>query len=318
MPVQAISCWAQGDSSLKTAVLLIAVAALLLLNIGCSPAATSSSQKSIVVTYSILGSIVKELVGDSANVTVLIPNGLDPHEWEPSAKDIEKAYKANLLVCNGLNLENGLSKTIANAAQQGVHTFYASDYISVRHVGQGEGIPSGDPDQAIGAADPHLWMDPLTLKQVITPLAADIKSFLNLDVSQQAANVMSELDALNSDIITKLSVIPLADRKLVTGHESMGYFANRYNFQLVGVIVPSLSSAADVTAADLSNLKQIVQQTQVKAIFTELGTSAATAKTIAQETGVKVVELSTHALPADGTYSSFMEQLAQTIIDALK
>ena len=303
---------------MKTAILLLAVAVLLLLNMGCAPAATSSSQKSIVVTYSILGSLVKELVGDSAAVTVLIPNGLDPHEWEPSAKDIEKAYNANLLVCNGLNLENGLTKTIANAAQKGVHIFYASDHISIRHVGQGEGIPSGDPDQAIGAADPHLWMDPLTLKQVVTPLATDIKSFLNLDVSQQAITVMSELDALTLDILSKLRVIPVADRKLVTGHESMGYFANRYNFQLVGVIVPSLSSAADVTAADLSNLKQIVQQTKVKAIFTELGTSAATAKTIAQETGVQVVELNTHALPAEGTYNSFMEQLAQTIVDALK
>ena len=303
---------------MKTAILLLAVAVLLLLNMGCAPAATSSSQKSIVVTYSILGSLVKELVGDSAAVTVLIPNGLDPHEWEPSAKDIEKAYNANLLVCNGLNLENGLTKTIANAAQKGVHIFYASDHISIRHVGQGEGIPSGDPDQAIGAADPHLWMDPLTFKQVVTPLAADIKSFLNLDVSQQAITVMSELDALTLDILSKLRVIPVADRKLVTGHESMGYFANRYNFQLVGVIVPSLSSAADVTAADLSNLKQIVQQTKVKAIFTELGTSAATAKTIAQETGVQVVELNTHALPADGTYKGFMEQLVQTIIDALK
>lgn len=303
---------------MKKIAYFIIIAGLLAASAGCSPAATSSSQKSIVVTYSILGSIVKELVGDSVTVTVLIPNGLDPHEWEPSAKDIEKAYNASLLICNGLELENGLSKTIANAAQKGVHIYYASDHIQIRHVGQGEGIPSGDPDQVIGAADPHLWTDPLTLKQIVTPLATEIKTLLNLDVSQRATALMSQLDALNSDVVYKLGVLPVAGRKLVTGHESMGYFANRYNFQLVGVIVPSLSSAADVTAADLANLKQTVKDTGVKAIFAELGTSAATAKTIAQETGVKVVELNTHALTADGTYKGFMEQLVQTIVDALK
>ena len=98
----------------------------------------------------------------------------------------------------------------------------------------------------------------------------------------------------------------------------MGYFADRYGFKLVGVIVPSLSSKADVTAANLAELKKIVQENNVKAIFTELGTSAATAKTIADETGVKVVELNTHALPADGSYFTFLNNLAGVIISALK
>ncbi len=98
----------------------------------------------------------------------------------------------------------------------------------------------------------------------------------------------------------------------------MGYFAQRYNFKLVGVIIPSLTSQAEVSAADLADLKKAIQDNQVKAIFTELGTSPAVAKAIGKETGVKVVELTTHALPPDGSYFTFMNNIAKVITDGLK
>jgi zinc/manganese transport system substrate-binding protein len=290
---------------------------LILSALSCQPPATGS-KKSIVVTYSILGSVVKDLVGDKADVTVSIPNGLDPHEWEPSAKDIEAINKADLVVENGLDLEEGMLKTLEAAKSSGVKFFTASDYITVRHVGPGEGIPSGDPDQAIGAADPHLWMDPITMKTVVGALATALSEDLNLDVTSQAQSLESQLDSLNTDVVNIVSTIPEADRKLVTGHESMGYFAQRYGFKLVGVIIPSLSSQAGVSAADLAVLKKAIEDNQVKAIFTELGTSPAVAKAIGDETGVKVVELTSHALPADGSYFTFMRDLATVIADALK
>jgi zinc/manganese transport system substrate-binding protein len=283
----------------------------------CQPSATGS-KKSIVVTYSILGSIVKDLVGDKADVTVSIPNGLDPHEWDPSAKDIEKINKADLVIENGLELEGGMLKTLEAAKNSGVKFFTASDFIKVRHVGPGEGIPSGDPDQVVGAADPHLWTDPLTMKSIVAALATVLKGDLNLDVSGQARELQNQLDDLNTEVTNIVSAIPEADRKLVTGHESMGYFAQRYNFKLVGVIIPSLSSQAGVSAADLAALKTAIEENHVKAIFTELGTSPAVAKAIGDETGVKVIELTTHALPGDGSYFTFMRELATTIADALK
>jgi zinc/manganese transport system substrate-binding protein len=98
----------------------------------------------------------------------------------------------------------------------------------------------------------------------------------------------------------------------------MGYFAQRYGFKLVGVIVPSLSSQAGVSAADLATLKKAIQDNQVKVIFTELGTSPAVAEAIGKETGATVVELSTHTLPPDGSYFTFMNNLARTIVNALK
>jgi zinc/manganese transport system substrate-binding protein len=290
---------------------------LIMSTLSCQPTATSS-KKSIVVTYSILGSVVKELVGDKATVTVSMPNGLDPHEWEPSAKDIEIINNADLVIENGLGLEGGMEKTLESARNNGVKFFTAADYITVRHVGPGEGIPTGDPDQAIGASDPHLWMDPLAMKSIVAALSDELKKDFNLDVSAQATDLQNRLDTLNTEITTIVAQIPQNDRKLVTGHESMGYFAQRYGFKLVGVIIPSLSSQAGVSAADLAELKKSIQDNQVKAIFTELGTSPTVAKAIGDETGVKVVELTTHALLSDGSYFTFMKNLATVITNALK
>lgn len=285
--------------------------------LSCQSAA-GSQKKSIVVTYSILGAVVKELVGDSAKVVVSVPNGLDPHDWQPSARDIEAINKADLVVQNGLGLEGGLQKTLDVARNKGVKFFTATDHIGIRHVGVGEGIPSGDPDQIVGAPDPHFWMDPVAMKSVVTALAPVLVGDLKLDVSSRAADLGGRLDGLNKEVIDTVAAVSQDNRKLITGHESMGYFAQRYGFRLVGVIVPSLSSQAEVSAADLASLKKAIQDNHVKAVFTELGTSPAVAKAIGDETGVKAVQLTTHALPGDGSYFTFLRNVATVITNALK
>jgi zinc/manganese transport system substrate-binding protein len=279
---------------------------------GCAapgPATAPSPQgKTIVVTYSVLGSVVKDLVGDRATVVVPMPNGQDPHSWEPSAKDIETIMHANLIVQNGLGLEGGMQKTLEQARASGAKFFTASDHIPVRHVGQGEGLPGGDPDQAVGADDPHLWMDPVDMKLVVDALASQIKTDLGIDLTDRAADLDGRLDTLNQEVTADL----------VTGHESMGYFAQRYHFKLVGALIPSLTTDAETSASDLAALKQAIRDTQVKAIFTELGTPRSVADTIGQESGVEVVQLSTHVLPDDGSYFTFLRNIAQTIANALQ
>lgn len=283
-----------------------------------NPQSAGNGKKSIVVTYSILGSVVKDLVGDSANVIVLMPNGADPHEWAPSAKDIETLNKADLVVQNGLGLEGGMQKPLEEAKLKGVRTFIASDHITIRKVGEGEGIPSGDPDQALGAEDPHLWTDPLIMKTVVAALANQLKSDLGVNVDNRSTDLQARLDSLDNELSSMIAELPQTNRKLVTGHESMGYFAQRYGFKLVGAIIPSITTQAEVSASDLAALKKLIQENNVKAIFTELGTSPAVAKAIGAETGVKVIELTTHSLPADGSYFTFERNMVRVIVDGLK
>ncbi len=288
--------------------------------VACVPPvpARQDGQPTIVVTYSILGALVQELTGDQANVIVSMPNGQDPHEWEPSARDIEALTRADLIVQNGLGLEGGMEKALAQAAEAGVMLFTASDHITIRRVGEGEGLPTGDPDQAAGAQDPHLWTDPLALQSVVAALAEQIQADLGMDVSNRAAELVARLADLNMQIADSVNDIPESNRKLVTGHESMGYFADRYGFKLVGAVIPSISTQAEVSAADLAALKSLIEESQVRAIFAELGTPPAVTQTISQETGVKVVELTTHTLPEDGSYFTFMRRLAAVIVENLK
>jgi len=270
-----------------------------------------------VVTYSLLGSLVRDLVDDRFNVVVSMPNGLDPHEWEPSAKDIEALNKAALIVRNGLNLEGGMEGVLAQAEKAGVPMFTASDHIVVRIVQKGQGIPNGDQDQEVGAQDPHLWLDPTRLKAVILALAADLKARFGTDLDARAADLVTRLGALDTEIRTLTTEVPAQKRLLVTGHESLGYLAEAYGFTLVGAIVPSLTDQAEVSASDMAHLKKAIQEREVSVIFTEKGTPPKVAEAMGAELGLRVIEINTHALGADGSYFSFLKALAQTLVSAM-
>jgi len=302
--------------TLRARVLLAAVPFLALTACGSSDSADADLPQ-IVVTYSILGSLVSEVVGSSAQVTVLMPNGVDPHQWQPSAKDIETLNNADLVVTNGLGLEGGLADVIEQAVKEKVSVFVATDHIKVRLVGEGEGADPSDADQSVGAEDPHLWMDPMTLIDVVEALVETLE-LANIDVTEQGMKVTEDLATLDNEVGKMVGEIPQDKRKLVTGHESLGYFAARYGFLLTGAVIPGLSSESESAAGDLSALKTKIVAQQVKVIFTELGTDRDVVDALATDAGVTVVELSTHLLPADGTYRSFLIDLASTIVNALK
>jgi zinc/manganese transport system substrate-binding protein len=304
---------------LRARVLLAAVPFLALTACGSSDSAENADADlpQIVVTYSILGSLVSDVVGSSAQVTVLMPNGADPHQWQPSAKDIETLNNADLVVTNGLGLEGGLADVIEQAVKEKVSVFVATDHIKVRLVGEGEGADPSDADQSVGAEDPHLWMDPVTLIDVVEALVETL-ALANIDVTEQGMKVTEDLATLDNEVGKMVGEIPADKRQLVTGHESLGYFAARYGFSLTGAVIPGLSSESESAAGDLSALKEKIVEQQVNVIFTELGTDRDVVDALATDAGVTVVELSTHLLPTDGSYRSFLIDLASTIVNALK
>jgi len=293
---------------------------LLALLWACAPkrAAVRTGRRSIIATYPVLGAVVKDLVGDAFEVRSAMPSGADVHEWEPSAKDIEALTRADLVVENGLGLEGGMEKSLDQARAAGVGFFTAGRHIAVRHVGRGEGIPSTDPDQQVGAADPHLWTDPMTIKAVVDALALDLQQGFQVDLPARRADLDRRLEALDAEIRGQVQALPPARRRLVTGHESLGYFAQRYGFRLVGAVIPSMTSEAEGSAANLDALKQLIRQNQVAVVFTELGTSPRTVEALAKEAKVKAIPLATHNLPAGGDYFSFARALAGTIVTGLK
>ena len=295
--------WTRWAAGLAVVLAIVGVSA------GCGSGDSASSRPTIVVTTPMLGSLVSDLVGDQAEVKVLMPNGADPHEYQPSAKDVAALGSADLVVENGLKLEEGLQDALDQARGDGVPFFTATDHVTLRRFAADE----SDEIAEHGPEDPHIWTSPIAMREMVAGLAPAVQKQLGIDVAARATDLEEQLTALDGQITKELAPIPADRRKLVTGHESLGYFAQRYNFEVIGALIPSLSSQAQVSASNLAALRQQVEAEKVPAIFNEAGTPAGVANAIADETGVPVIEIATHNLPDDGSYFTFMRDMAAAV-----
>jgi zinc/manganese transport system substrate-binding protein len=277
---------------------------------------TSTPARSIVVTTEILGSIVAELVGVEARVDVIMPAGADPHAYEPSARDAQAMMTADLLVSNGLDLEEGLTSVLEAAAAEGVPWFQATDHIAVRQVDTPAAGAVGTADHDHGGLDPHFWTDPMLMRDVVLALVPALAQE-GIDVAAQAQASAAELEALDAEVFDILAVVPADQRKLVTGHESLGYFAARYGFEQIGAVIPGLTTSGEPSARDLAELIATIRDTGTRALFTEVGTPTSVAQAVADDSGVRLVNLSIATLPDGGDYADFMRDLATTIAGAL-
>lgn len=300
--------------------------------IGCSTSpssapetTTSQPRPNIVVTYSVLGAVVSELVGDAADVSVVIPDGQDPHDFEPSAKDVEMINDADLIVANGLGFEEGLVDALDAAHDRGVDRFLVSDFVTTID-GDGHDHHSSDDDSHgddahdedtsdAHATDPHIWLSPFALSEMIDDLGRAINSSTRLDVTDAAEELavsLLSLDAQVADLITALGSCTI-----VTGHDELGYFADRYGCKVVGAVIPSFSTTAEASAGELSDLKQLIEQYDVKTLFTGLGTSSDVVDRLVSELDIRAVELTTHFMDGAQTYDAFVERLVDQIVTGL-
>lgn len=276
----------------------------------------------VVVTYSVLGDIVSQLVGDKAVVNVVIPDGQDPHEFQPSAKDVETLNNAKIVVSNGLDFEEGLEDVLANAVDSGNRVFMVGDHITVLkteddhdHDGDEEKEESEE-EHSHGGIDPHLWLSPATILEMLPALTTALSEALGVDLTSSSAALSTDLKELDAEIEQNISNLGKCD--LVSGHDEMGYFATRYGCRVVGAIIPSFTTTSEATAGELADLKELVAKYKVPAIFTGLGTNPEVAEQLAKELGVKAVTLSTHYLDGATNYQEFMRKMVAQITEALK
>jgi zinc/manganese transport system substrate-binding protein len=269
----------------------------------CSTTSSESSSPQIVVTYSVLGSIVTDLVGDAAEVTILIPDGQDPHEFQPSARDIETINNADIVISNGLDFEEGLLEVLASAEENGVPQYRVGNHITQR-------IEEGD----LNIADPHLWLSPANFIQALPSLTSAINEAAGLSIDSAAqSDALSQLD---EDITSAIKSIPSC--VLVSGHDELGYFSDHYGCTVIGAIIPSFSTTAEATASQIANLKKLATENDVKAVFTGLGTPPEVSEQLANELGIAAVSLSTHYLNGAANYREFMLNLANQIAEVLR
>ena len=269
---------------------------------GCAPAATD--RPLIVVTTNILGDVVEQIVGDEAEVMTLMQPNADPHSFEISAQEASRILNADLIVSNGLGLEEGLQQHLESAAANSVPVLAAGDVIDV--LPYSADVDAEDDTAGSGAADPHFWTDPARMLDVVGAVSVAITDHVRgVDgavITRQAGEYAAELRNLDAEMVIAFDGIGPDRRNLVTNHHVFGYLAERFDFTVVGAVIPGGSTLAAPSASDLRDLVSAITNTGVTTIFAESSQPDRLVQVLADEAGVDVavVELFTESLSEAG------------------
>ncbi|MFS0794838.1 zinc ABC transporter substrate-binding protein AztC [Microbacterium sp. 1P10AE] len=273
--------------------LLRIAAALLLAGGALTGCATAEGDRPlVVVSTNILGDVVSNLVGEDVEVVTLMRPGADPHSFEISASEAARLRSADLVVSNGLGLEEGLQQHLDAATDAGVVTFVAGDAVDV--------LPYTSTD-ADGADDPHFWTDPAQTIAVVEALTPVLERMDGVDAEAVAARssvYRGQLQMLDADMTTAFAAIPPVQRALVTNHHVFGYLAARFDFRVVGAVIPGGTTLAAPSASDLADLVAAIDDAGVRTIFAESSQPDRLVRALAEEADIEVTvtELYTESL----------------------
>lgn len=305
------------------------VGVALVLVVGSCSDDGGSDRPTVVVSTSIWGDVVAEVVGDCADVEVLTPAGADPHAVELSARDVAELREADLVVVNGLGLEEQIEGAVDDARSAGVPVLAIGEQLDPLPVDDHAAASDDggvDDAHAHGDLDPHVWQDPERVAQAAAVLAGAVADHTDCDhaeLDRRAAEYAAAVRAVDAAIADELAAIPADDRRLVTNHDAFRYFADRYDFEVAGTIIPSATTLAEPGSAQLAALVRLLETTGVRAVFVEATHATDLAEVLAAEVDhpVEVVELHSDSLgePGSGadTYLGLVRTNASRIGDAL-
>ena len=260
---------------------------------------------SVVADLSFLADIAQNVAGDRLKVTSLVPEGADPHSFQATPSDAERLASADLILINVAGLVPSLDELIRGAAKPEVPVVEAA-----------AGVPGA-------REDPHVWLDPVNVLAYVDNIVAGLKQVDPEGAEVFAANAeeyKGRLRELDAWIVSQVETVPPERRLLVTEHESLGYFARRYGFTVVGTIFPSVSGESAPSARHLAELVAAIKSSRAPAVFVEVGSNGELAARVAEEAGVKLVSgLRLHSLDHEvPTYLDMMRVNAETIVNALR
>ncbi len=326
-------------------------------------ASVSSAQDdaplSVIATTTIVANVAQNVAGDLFAVQSLLPPNSDTHAYEPTIDDARRISGSDLILAVGAGYEGFLASLIENVGEN-IPIIVVNNGLEIRSLGLdahdhegGEahnnretlGILSnglgcaahthegGETHEADdehveerGNCDPHTWMDPA---YVIGWVNTIVEAFSTIDPANAGvyrANgdaYIVELESLDAEITEMIEQIPAARRILITNHEFLNYFADRYGFEVAGTVLPGVSTGGESDPRSMAALIALIREEGVPAIFAEVSANPQMAETVAQEAGVQVITtLSSESLSDAGgdtpTYLDLMRHNAQVIAGALK
>jgi ABC-type Zn uptake system ZnuABC Zn-binding protein ZnuA len=295
---------------------IIAIAAIFLAACGSAPS-KSGGALNVLASTTFLADIAQNVAGDRAQVMSLLPFGADPHSYQSAPSDVAKISKSKVLILNGVEYEHFIETLLENAGGERI-IVTATDGLTPNQMEDEENA-----GQITG--DPHMWLDPNRVIMYVENIRDGLSQADPEGVEVYKSNAdayIAQLKDLDKWIVEQVNTVPAERRLLVTNHEAMGYFANRYGFEVVGAVIPSLSTEATTSAQEMAGLVDEIKKLNVSAIFLDTADNDVLAKQIADETGVMIVsdlhlESLTDGAPAP-TYVEMMKHNVSKIVEALK
>jgi ABC-type Zn uptake system ZnuABC Zn-binding protein ZnuA len=289
--------------TLRLALPALAVAVAVTLS-GCSAGggarANVSGGLQVIATTTQVGDFTRNIVGDAEDVTVtqLIQPNQSSHSYDPSAADLTALGRADVLVINGVGLEEWLHDAIDASGFHGV-TISADAGIRVEHLDEhatdhATSTDAGSTDAAAHnheAGNPHIWTAVANAEKMVATIADGLARADDVHASAIRANAdayQQKLAALDAWIHENIDAVPPNKRLLVSNHDAFGYFTAAYGITYVGSIIPSFDDNAEPSAAEIDDLVAAIATTGVKAVFSEASINPKAANTIAREAHVTV------------------------------
>lgn len=303
---------------------------------GAGATAAASGTLKVVATTSILADLTTMVGGERVTVQTLLPAGTDPHTYAPTPTDVQAVAESQLLIENGLGLEEWLQEVTQNAGGTRPTVTASTGLTPIEgfaehdEAGHSDAEASAATDEAHSeeahADDPHMWFDVQNTIRYVENIRDGLKQADPAGASSYDRNAtayIEQLTQLDAEIAQQTATIPAERRKLATNHDTFGYFARRYGFEIAGTIFEGISTEQEPSAQQIAALVSRIREQNVAAVFTENTANPRLAEQIANEVGVSVVTtLYTDALGQPGsdgeTYIKMMRYNTQQIVEALK
>ena len=296
--------------------LIVLLTTLALVLCACRGSSAQDSETSVPVVLTsttFLADIARNVSGDRVTVESLLPVGADPHSYEATPFDVTRIARSKLLIINGAEYEHFLEPLLENAGGER-EVIEASAGLTLKE----------DAEEEHGV-DPHLWLDPNNVIAYVENIREGLTHFDPEGAAVYQSNAdayITQLKDLDAWIVEQVRQIPPERRLLVTNHEALGYFSDRYGFTIIGAVLPSVSSDASTSAGQMADLINLIKSSGAPAIFLDEVENPALARQIAAETGVRVItDLHLESLtdgPPAATYIDMLKHNVAQIVNALK
>lgn len=367
---------------------------VLAIALAISVGAQDAPKLKVATSFSILADVVQQVGGEGVEVISIVPNGQDPHSYEPSASEVAAFSDARVVFVNGGGFEGGVLNIITNAApnmdvrvassciqilpfMMGGHDHeegeeheheapsvaavvdgdamvalcekYADEMEALHAASHEEGEEAHEGEESHehaegeehshaeplgylyalecedsheeGACDMHVWSEPHSVMywaMYIRDVLSEIDPANAETYATNAAAYIEALDHLSHHfIMDSVATVPEDAHALVTNHGTLGYFAAKYGFEVVGTVIPSSTTSAEPSAAQVAALVDTIREEGAKAVFADSTVNTRLSEQVAAEAGVQFVKLYTGSLPEGGGYLDYVRYNVSALVTAL-